>query len=357
MARQLKVASTVGVAAANATAYQCPGSGSFIHASMKVTATASATCADVQAEIEARAGGNGWVDPHNGGIYSVLDSSSGIVSTQRTTNPATSVGGTVYTDKQIFVLTDEAGGCKIEACSESQGTSVGDFSTNYCDVRNLYCGSADNCKTVSHDFTHTEDSHKGSIGAGHDASVCIVSSELQHEALEADAQQHAASSKYTCPGSDSWIHAWMEVTAKTSASCEDVQEEIEARAGADSNFEDPHNGGVYSIVGWGPGIVNTKRTTNPATAVGGQVYTDKQTFILTGTDDGGCEIMGCSESQGFSIGDFSTNYCDLRNLYCGSADGCAPVSKDFTHSETSHTGSIGSGHDSGVCIVSTSVSV
>merc|ERR1711907_841440 len=157
----------------------CPGSGSLVRAWMEVTATASASCADVQAEIEARAGGNGWVDPHNGGIYSVLGSSSGVVNTQRTTNPATSVGGQVYTDKQTFVLTDQDGSCKIEACSESQGTSVGDFSTNYCDIRNLYCGSADGCATVSHDFTSTENSHQGSIGAGHDASACIVKTTVQ----------------------------------------------------------------------------------------------------------------------------------------------------------------------------------
>merc|ERR1711862_659705 len=133
----------------------------------------TASCADVQAEIEARAGGN-WVDPHNGGIYSVLDSSVGVVNTQRTTNPATSVGGQVYTDKQTFVLTEQDGGCKIEGCSESQGFSVGDFSTNYCDLRNLYCGSADGCSTLSHDFATQENSHKGSIGAGHDAGACVV---------------------------------------------------------------------------------------------------------------------------------------------------------------------------------------
>merc|ERR1711990_82962 len=124
-----------------------------------------------------RAGGqNGWVDPHNGGIYSVLNSEAGVVTTQRTTNPETSVGGQVYTDKQTFVLTErDQGGCRIKACSESQGTSVGDFSTNYCDIRNLYCGSADGCTTLLNDFTHEEANHDGSIGAGHDAGQCIVS--------------------------------------------------------------------------------------------------------------------------------------------------------------------------------------
>jgi hypothetical protein len=327
--------------------YQCPGSGSAIHASMKVTSTASASCSDVQAEIEARAQGkNGFVDPHNGGIYSVLASQNGLIQTQRTTNPATSVGGQLYTDKQTFVLSDTDGGCKIESCSESQGTSVGDFSTNYCDQKNLYCGSADGCVVVSNDFSHSEDSHKGSIGAGHDLTACIVKAELKSEVAK----------KYQCPGSGSFVHASMEVTAKAAASCSDVQAEIESRANGEGGWVDPHNGGIYSTLSSSNGVIQTQRTTNPATSVGGKLYTDKQTWVLSDVD-GGCQIEGCSESQGSSVGDFSTNYCDLRNLYCGSAEGCTPVSKDFTHEESEHTGSIGAGHDSGNCIVTKSVSV
>merc|ERR1719324_1902025 len=151
-------------------AYKCPGSGSFIHASCEVTAVAAASCADVAAEMKARASAQGgWVDPHNGGIYSVTSSSDTELQTQRSTNPQTSVGGKVYTDKQIFTLTPQGSSCQIEACSESQGTSVGDFSTNYCDMRNLYCGSSDGCTAVAKDFTHDETGHKGSLGAGHDA--------------------------------------------------------------------------------------------------------------------------------------------------------------------------------------------
>ena len=35
-----------------------------------------------------------------------------------------------YTDKMIFTLTDSGESCKIEACSESQVFSVGDFGIN-----------------------------------------------------------------------------------------------------------------------------------------------------------------------------------------------------------------------------------
>merc|ERR1711982_185432 len=71
---------------------------------------------------------------------------------ERKTNAKTSVGGKVYTDKQLFTLTDANGGCQIQACSESQVFSIGDMGTNYCDVKMLYCGSADGCKPVKHDF-------------------------------------------------------------------------------------------------------------------------------------------------------------------------------------------------------------
>merc|ERR1712232_1483698 len=121
--RSSVVMGLVGCASAG---YSCPGSGSFVHASMKVTATAHASCADVKAEIKARASAEGGLkDPHNGGVYSVLDSDAeNMIKTQRTTNPKTSVGGRTYTDKQNFVLNDSGGSCEIVACSESQGTSV-----------------------------------------------------------------------------------------------------------------------------------------------------------------------------------------------------------------------------------------
>lgn len=157
---------------------------------MSVTAVADTSCEKVAAEIKARASvSGGWTDPHNGGIYSVLSTRGNpyysALFTKRTTNPKTSVGGKVYTDKQIFTLTCHAkhtehgpevdcGKCNINACSESQGLSFFDFSTNYCDIRNLYCGSADGCTAVSDDFSSSSEYYSGSLGAGHDFSKCIV---------------------------------------------------------------------------------------------------------------------------------------------------------------------------------------
>ena len=35
----------------------------------------------------------------------------------------------------------------------------------------------------------------------------------------------------------------------------------------------------------------------------------------------------------FSIADFSTNYCNVRNLYCGKEDGCVTVKHSFATEE------------------------
>ncbi|CAE7030663.1 unnamed protein product [Symbiodinium natans] len=82
---------------------------------------------------------------------------------------------------------------------------------------------------------------------------------------------------------------------------------------------------------------------------GDKKYTDKMTITLADTN-GKCMIMGCSESQVFSIFDFSTNYCNLRNLYCGSADGCEPVKHSFKATESTVTPSLGAGSDAKSCI-------
>eukprot|EP00929_Paragymnodinium_shiwhaense_P066000 TRINITY_DN3306_c0_g1_i10.p1 TRINITY_DN3306_c0_g1~~TRINITY_DN3306_c0_g1_i10.p1 ORF type:complete len:355 (+),score=85.94 TRINITY_DN3306_c0_g1_i10:73-1137(+) len=338
------------VLAGTAAGMKCPGSKAWPHASCEVTVTAVASCATVAAEIKARASGsNGWTDPHNGGVYSVLSSSATEIQTQRTTNPKKAVGGKVYTDKQIFTLAEENGSCKIEACSESQGVSVKDFSTNYCDLRNLYCDAADGCKPVTKDFSVTENEVKPSLFAGKDKSVCIAKPAVLEDVA------FASTEGMKCPGTKAWgPHASCEVTATAAASCATVAAEIKARATGSNGWTDPHNGGIYSVVDSSDTEIATQRTSNPAKAVGGQVYTDKQIFTLT-EDNGSCKIQACSESQGSSVKDFSTNYCDLRNLFCASEDGCKSVTKDFSVTENEVKPSFGAGNDKSVCIVKADV--
>lgn len=155
-------AAVLGVAA-------CPGSSSFVHAKAEVTATfPSASCAEVKAEIQARIAGQGsWVDPHNGGTYKLLSQSGDSLTAQRLT------GNKKYVDKMDFSFKASGSGCELQGCSESQSTSIMDFSTNFCNLHDLYCGSADGCPVASKDLAYTERA-SGSAGAGLDKSKCVV---------------------------------------------------------------------------------------------------------------------------------------------------------------------------------------
>jgi len=159
------------LASAVPSSYQCPGSAAFIHASCKVEASLSTSCATARAEMLARVGGQylKWHDPHNNGTYSVLDKSDpSTLALQRVT------GNKKYTDKLTFSFEAAANGqCTVYGCSESQVTSVADFSTNYCNLRMMYCSTADGCKPVSHEFAVSETSVSPSFGASKDPSACL----------------------------------------------------------------------------------------------------------------------------------------------------------------------------------------
>merc|ERR1719189_1953785 len=135
---------------------------------MKITSTASTSCDDVNAELEARVHGqySTWHDPHNNGTYADA-AFGGTVSFTRQT------GDKKYTDKMIFTLTPMGAQCKIEACSESQVTSGLDFGTNYCNLKMLYCGSGEGCKPVLHDFTTSGETTQKFAEASVDMSACL----------------------------------------------------------------------------------------------------------------------------------------------------------------------------------------
>jgi len=166
------------MATANAS-YDCPSSPAFLHASAKVQVQTASACADLSAEILARVHGQyeQWHDPHNNGTYSVLKQSDFEIQLQRRTG-----GAGKYVDKQTLVFAPAAtaddegagGGCVLYGCSESQVTSVLDYSTNYCNLRNLYCGSADGCKVMTHDIAAKEMEVRVSSGAGKDKSACLT---------------------------------------------------------------------------------------------------------------------------------------------------------------------------------------
>ncbi len=145
---------------------------------------------------------------------------------------------------------------------------------------------------------------------------------------------------YTCPGSPAATasgaasqNAWARLSASVDMSCSALRSEMLARVSAEAEgaWTDPHNHGVYTTVDDSrDDVLAFLRLT------GDGLFTDALTFALYQNDqnEDACNIYGCSESQGFARADFSTNYCNLLNLFCGTADGCTPVETDGTTNQT-----------------------
>lgn len=121
-------------------------------------------------------------------------------------------GAGTYTDKMdlMFAASGTAAGnamgCEVTACSESQVTSYADFSTNYCNLRNLYCGSDDGCPYALRDLqSHEVHVHNGA-GASHDASACVKSPTalclVQLQATCGTAKVSGAAQCNTCSGTN-----------------------------------------------------------------------------------------------------------------------------------------------------------
>lgn len=132
----------------------CPGSPAWKHAKciMKINFPGT-ECSAVQSEIKMRLTDQNWIDPHNQGTYKQNSASSSVIEGERLT------GDGKYTDKFMFtfVTTEETdGGCDVSACSESQVTSILDFSTNFCNLRNLYCSTKDGCSIQKYDLEYKE---------------------------------------------------------------------------------------------------------------------------------------------------------------------------------------------------------
>jgi hypothetical protein len=135
----------------------CPVSPASVHAKCAMTVKFDQPCDVVRREMEGRIQSTTWVDPHNQGTYTISDSSSeGRIEVSRLT------GDKRFTDKMAieFDSTGDKGGqgrCTVRACSTSQVTSILDFSTNYCNLRNLYCNSeTDGCPVFQHELTYQE---------------------------------------------------------------------------------------------------------------------------------------------------------------------------------------------------------
>jgi len=138
----------------------CPGSGATQHTMAEMTIDFKNSCTEVMAEISARAGatanGDGWVDPHNRGHYKVLATEGNLLKVQRYT------GNYEYHDDITFSLETSGTGCKVNACSVSQGNSNNDGGTNMCNMGDLFCNTSvknpENgvaCKSVKTNLQYT----------------------------------------------------------------------------------------------------------------------------------------------------------------------------------------------------------
>jgi len=171
----------VSLLAMASSAQVCPGSPSApVRAKCYMAVRFDQPCVRVRAEAEARIAAGPAFNPHNGGLYSLLTSSSpASLAGQRTTGSGSAP--THYTDR--FTLTfnasslaggDGGEGCLVSACSESQGLSYLDFSTNYCNLRILYCGDADGCPSLGEPNLGYEESFVDcGHGATHSSADCL----------------------------------------------------------------------------------------------------------------------------------------------------------------------------------------
>jgi len=120
--------------------------------------------------MKARVAGQGtksWTDPHGGQYTFVSDASAGVTFDRLSANGR-------YTDKMLFTFETSGSSCKITGCSESQGMSGGDQSTNLCNLWNLVCTTKDKCCHVDHDLgALTYSVSSKSSGATSQQSVCL----------------------------------------------------------------------------------------------------------------------------------------------------------------------------------------
>eukprot|EP00301_Raphidiophrys_heterophryoidea_P026512 c9174_g1_i1.p1 GENE.c9174_g1_i1~~c9174_g1_i1.p1 ORF type:complete len:173 (-),score=34.15 c9174_g1_i1:111-629(-) len=147
---------------------QCPGSPVFMHAKCDMSVTFPTTaCADISEEIVLRGNAtNGWYDPHNNGTYTIVSATNVTIEATRLT------GDGKYTDRMLFTMSNAGAGCSVSACSESQVNSIYDYSTNYCNLRDLYCGKDKGCKFIENNINdYTE---KFNSCTYHTESECLT---------------------------------------------------------------------------------------------------------------------------------------------------------------------------------------
>jgi len=328
----------------------CPGTPAQQYTAIQVQITVDAPCYRVFDEMKARIAGTqtgAWIDPHNRGIYREITHPDQHSETEIYANHLT--GNRKYVDsiKVTFLQTTGRSKCDIAGCSMSQVESGNDASTNFCNLYNLYCSEDQGCTTIGMPYTlGSQKVIRRTGGSGTSKGQCSSSSSELRLAPPAPLQKDAFTGD-GCPGTAAQTYTASKVEVTASASCSIVGAEIVARVKANvaGTWMDLHNNGSYSIwEGYDGQTFQTQHLT------GNLRYYDLQMFTLVKLSEYKCKIYACSMSQGTSNNDASTNYCNMRNLYCGSEDSCIPVLHDFSSVEDNFIPrNGGSGHDVDKC--------
>jgi len=322
--------------------------GDYTMSEMTVDFTNS--CADVKAEVLARAGsaanGGSWVDPHNKGHYTVLEAEGSVLKIQRYT------GGYKYRNVITLAMTDtSAGGCTMNGCSTSMGNSNNDGGTNMCNMGDLFCNtSVENtengvkCTDLKYNLEYTVPylncgrfDGNGNQYLQHNCqefTTTCLKNPTTKSSLEAPMPEQAPALERpvlgrppewpennfdlfsTCVNSDARAHTMAEMSVDFTNSCSDVMTEMKARAGSAADggsWVDPHNRGHYTVLATEGNLLKIQRYTQR------YKYKNIITFQMEETAAGGCKVNGCSVSMGNSNNDGGTNMCNMADLFCNSS--------------------------------------
>jgi len=328
----------------------CPGTPAQQYTAIQIQAHVNAPCYIVINEMKARIKGTQigtWEDPHNNGIYHEVSHPDQHPETEIYVDHLT--GDRKYVDsvKFTFLETNGRSKCDLAGCSMSQVESANDASTNFCNMYNLICSQKQGCTTIGMPvIIGTIKSIPRNGGSTHSVANCkrgvdrplpTPPTALTRDVFTGEGCPKTAAQKYTAS----------KILVIAGATCARVSDEILARAYGNGagRWMDPHNNGSYIV--WEKLKGNVLQTQHHT---GNHLYYDLQMFSLNDIDKNKCEILACSMSQGTSNNDASTNYCNMRNLLCGSAESCVPVKHDFSYNETKFIPRTkNSGHDVTKC--------
>ena len=133
----------------------CPGSGADDHhAACSLEINFEAPCSDVELEVASRVQRSLDRKSHPGQYIQLRHQEGVCLRGSRTTGPGAEPGPFTDLFGFSFVPAGAATKCTVTSCSESQVRSSCDFSTNFCNLFNLFCNSDDGCAPMHHELRY-----------------------------------------------------------------------------------------------------------------------------------------------------------------------------------------------------------